>query len=499
VDQNGVVTAKQQGSAVITVTTVEGAYSASAEVTVQYRMVLSQNYALNKPAAAYYIDELSGHRVVSTTHPGHEPSKANDGNNETFSVSNQSYAWSWEVDLGATKSINLVKGYMHEINHATEFEVLGSVDGQSYQVLGHVQNFTGGAYEVRFPVQELRYVELKALKPDGPGQPGNQMALSEVGVYHETLDHARILETTATFDRNPQKAKDIEVTLILNGHTLTGVFNGGVELVADQDYSITNDVLMLKKSYLTHLSGAQAVLSFVYDIGANSSFTVTLIDTTPDPDPIYVHTPNPEQSPKPGSESSPKPDSESSPTTNPKPQVKLTDVPATHWAASAIAKAVDLGIITGYSDGTFRPNKDVSRVELAAMLARGLKLEGKWDGSTFTDANKIPAWAKDFVSQTVSAGIITGYVDGTFRAEQQVTRTEMVAMIARALGLPTNTTTKLKFTDADQISSWARPYVATVFDAGLIKGRDNNLFAPQAKATRAEVVVLIMAMLEYKG
>jgi len=513
VDQNGVVTAKQQGAAVITVTTVEGAYSASAEVTVQHRMVLSQNYALNKPAEAYYIDGVSGQRVVSTTHPGHEPGRANDGNNETFSVSNQSFAWSWEVDLGENKSINLVKGHMHEINHATEFEVLGSVDGQSYEVLGHVENFIGGAYEVRFPAQELRYIELKALKPDGPGQAGNQMALSEVGVYHETLDAARILETNATFDRNPQKSTDVEVTLILNGHTLTGVFNGSVELVANQDYSITNDVLKLKKSYLTGLSGAQAVLSFVYDIGADSSFTVTLVDTTPDPEPGSGSGSGSESgsgsglsttsTTEPSSESKPKPNSESNPksnsTTNPKPQVKLTDVPAMHWAATAIAEAVELGIITGYSDGTFRPNKDVSRVELAAMLARALKLEGKWDGSTFADANKIPAWAKDFVSQVVSAGIITGYVDGTFRAEQQVTRTEMVAMIARALDLPTNTTAKLKFTDAGQISAWARPYVAALFDAGLIKGRDNNMFAPQAKATRAEVVVLIIAMLEYKG
>jgi len=511
VDQNGVVTAKQQGSAVITVTTVEGGYSASAEITVQYRMVLSENYALKKPAAAYYIDEVSGQRVVSTTHPGHEPGKANDGDNETFSVSNQSYAWSWEVDLGENKSINLVKGHMHEINHATEFEVLGSVDGQSYQVLGHVENFIGGAYEVRFPAQELRYIELKALKPDGPGQPGNQMALSEVGVYHETLDAARILETNAIFDRNPQKSGDVEVTLILNGHTLTGVFNGGAELVADQDYSITNDVLKLKKSYLTGLSGAEAVFSFVYDIGANSSFTVTLVDTTPNPEPGSESgsgsgpstTPRPEPGSESTTESKPKPNpesnSESTSTTNPKPQVKLTDIPATHWAASAIAKAVHLGIITGYSDGTFRPNKEVTRVEFAAMLARALKLEGKWDGSAFADSNKIPAWAKDYVSETVNAGIITGYVDGTFRAEQQVTRTEMTTMIARALGLPTNATVKLKFTDADQISSWARPYVAALFEAGLIKGRDNNKFAPQAKATRAEVVVLIMAMLEYKG
>ncbi|GGI45604.1 hypothetical protein GCM10008018_12990 [Paenibacillus marchantiophytorum] len=102
------------------------------------------------------------------------------------------------------------------------------------------------------------------------------------------------------------------------------------------------------------------------------------------------------------------------------------------------------------------------------------------------------------VNQAVKNSIINGYEDGTFRPEQPVTRVEMAVMIVRALGLKLVSDEGLLFSDSEQVPQWARPYVATAYAAGLIHGRDNNEFAPNDEATRAEATILILGMLKIK-
>ncbi|MBV7509528.1 S-layer homology domain-containing protein [Bacillus sp. sid0103] len=80
----------------------------------------------------------------------------------------------------------------------------------------------------------------------------------------------------------------------------------------------------------------------------------------------------------------------------------------------------------------------------------------------------------------VKAGFITGYEDGTFRANHEITKSEFVVIIVRALGLEVNTKLTLAFDDADQIPIWAKPYVVTAAEAGLIKGNGDGKFNPNA-------------------
>ncbi|MCQ6562307.1 S-layer homology domain-containing protein [Paenibacillus mendelii] len=181
--------------------------------------------------------------------------------------------------------------------------------------------------------------------------------------------------------------------------------------------------------------------------------------------------------------------------------VKLTDVPSSHWAAESIRQAAQLGIVTGYEDGTFKPGKEVSRAEFVAMLARALK----WPASdaanltSFTDAGSIAKWARLYIAQAVEKNLITGYADRTFRPDSTMTRTEMAALMARAAGLQVtaagSTQPELSFADAGRIPQWAIPYVAAAADAGLIKGVGNNRFDPDGIVTRAQAVTIIMAML----
>ncbi|MBP1994494.1 discoidin domain-containing protein [Paenibacillus eucommiae] len=518
IDQEGVVHANQAGTAVITAASVDGGYSDTAEITVRFHTTRSGNYALNRPAKAY----TSG-GADSTTHPGSEADKANDGDINTFAASNMVFAWNWEVDLEEVRQISLIQGHMHEANYATEFEIAGSVDGQSYETIAHIQNFTGGSFASRIPAADFRYIQIRAIKPDGPGQAGSMMLLNEVEVYMETPIDPTITPTNASFDKNIAHAADLELSLFLNGQTLTSIANGEDELTLNVDYTINGDVVTLKKQYLSSLTGSEVPLFFRFSAGPARSFTVAITDSTPGsrPEP-HVESPSPSPVPSPGPKQETNGEEVKQPTEQSPNAVKdnpkggtLKDVPAAHWAAAAIARALERGIVNGYPDGTFRPNAAITRAEFVTLLMRALKLEAESGAKvepkselepksesdakpesgpkklTFTDSSIIPEWARHSVALAVDAGIIDGYSDGKFYPNNKIIRSEMAAILTKALKLPITEPYALTFADKDLIPLWAVPYVATVFKAGLMQGRDNHLFAPLAEATRAEAVFLL--------
>lgn len=177
-------------------------------------------------------------------------------------------------------------------------------------------------------------------------------------------------------------------------------------------------------------------------------------------------------------------------------KVNFSDI-ASHWAKASIEEAVSLGFVSGYNDGTFRPNAQITRAEFTVMLSKALQLDGNYT-LNFTDAKNVPAWAKTYVGQAVQAGIISGYKDDTFRPSQNITRAELAVMIQRAAGTTPDANAQPSFKDNSSIPSWAIPSVAYAVNNGLMNGRGNNLFAPNANATRAEAVTLILNLLHSK-
>ncbi|ACT00327.1 S-layer homology domain-containing protein [Paenibacillus sp. JDR-2] len=168
-----------------------------------------------------------------------------------------------------------------------------------------------------------------------------------------------------------------------------------------------------------------------------------------------------------------------------------------HWAEASIYEAASLGFVTGYSDGTFKPNLEVTRAEFATMIVRALqKKTSDGKGLTFKDNKEIPVWARAYVQTAVEAKLITGYTDNTFGANKLITRSEMSAIIVRALAKETSSATKLQFADLDQIPAWAIPSVKAAVELGIMKGNTHNQFAPNAPATRAEAVTVILRMLK---
>ncbi|MBH5317524.1 S-layer homology domain-containing protein [Paenibacillus sp. GSMTC-2017] len=188
----------------------------------------------------------------------------------------------------------------------------------------------------------------------------------------------------------------------------------------------------------------------------------------------------------------------------PKPSNRLIDITG-HWAETAIKQAVDKGIVTGYANGTFKPNHAVTRAEFTVMLMNTLQLKGAGTGVlaeeelTFTDASQIGTWAKSAVTQAVQAGYINGYADGTFRPDAVITRAEMAKMVANALGLTLDANVTTDFADDKDIPAWAKGAVAAVKKSGYLEGKGSNKFVPYGNTTRAEAVSIFVKMLEQQS
>ncbi|MHB8171587.1 MAG: S-layer homology domain-containing protein [Thermincolia bacterium] len=106
------------------------------------------------------------------------------------------------------------------------------------------------------------------------------------------------------------------------------------------------------------------------------------------------------------------------------------DVTATFWANKEITAAKKAGIIGGYPDGTFKPANQVTRQEIATMIARAFPL-GSTGSVSFKDTKN--SWARNDIAKLAGAGIIGGYEDDTFRPTRTATRAEVSSILARAI------------------------------------------------------------------
>jgi len=183
------------------------------------------------------------------------------------------------------------------------------------------------------------------------------------------------------------------------------------------------------------------------------------------------------------------------PTNTENPSIRLKDI-AGHWAGAAIQKAVLNGMVKGYPDGTFQPQRLVTRAEFVVMLANALKLDGQGETLVFTDRGKIGAWAQPAVARAAQAGIIQGDATGSFRPDARLTRAEMAVIIARALGLSGAANTASGFADDGDIPVWAKGAAEALRQQGIVAGRGSGAFVPQAGTSRAEAVVVLLRMLE---
>ena len=167
-----------------------------------------------------------------------------------------------------------------------------------------------------------------------------------------------------------------------------------------------------------------------------------------------------------------------------------------HWAQNTINKWVDKGDISGYPDGTFRPNNMITRAEFVVLVNNAMG----YTKSGYAYFSDVPShyWGKNAIQTGVAAGYISGDGNGIFRPNDPVTRQEAAAMISRILDLKQNESLAYRYTDSYAISNWAKGVVGAVSEAGIMAGYPDGSFGPNKVLTRAEAVLALDKTVNYK-
>lgn len=161
-----------------------------------------------------------------------------------------------------------------------------------------------------------------------------------------------------------------------------------------------------------------------------------------------------------------------------------------HWAKDYIEYLVSKDIMSGYSDGVFKPDKEITRAEFVKMIngVFGYTEEAK---ISFSDVEESKWYYKD-IAKGVAAGYINGYSDGTMKPNKAISRQEAAKIIALAYNLDGQSSTSADgFKDSNKIEDWARNYVGIMKDRGLMTGYEDGTFGPKKNITRGEVAKIL--------
>ena len=178
------------------------------------------------------------------------------------------------------------------------------------------------------------------------------------------------------------------------------------------------------------------------------------------------------------------------------PSAAFTDLSADAWYHEAVDYVLTNSMMNGFADGAFRPNAQLSRAMLAQILYNKEGRPAVSGTAAFSDV-AADAWCADAVNWAATNGLVTGYADGRFAPNDNITREQMVAILYRyaqfkgldAVTLAENLT---GFVDEAQISAYAIPALNWAVGQGLMSGKDGSRLAPKDNATRAEVAKVLM-------
>ena len=167
----------------------------------------------------------------------------------------------------------------------------------------------------------------------------------------------------------------------------------------------------------------------------------------------------------------------------------FADVDADAWYAEAVEYVRAHGIMNGTSAAIFNPDGTTTRGQITAILYRASGSPEVSGGAAFTDVAD-GAYYADAVCWANTYGIVTGYGDGTFRPDIPITRQQMAAILWRYAGSP-SPEGGADYADEASIASYADTAVDWARDTGIISGRDGNRFDPSGRATRAQAAVIL--------
>ncbi|MEL7605910.1 MAG: S-layer homology domain-containing protein [Sedimentibacter saalensis] len=174
-------------------------------------------------------------------------------------------------------------------------------------------------------------------------------------------------------------------------------------------------------------------------------------------------------------------------------EVAVTSAPATdytgHWAEGTIQKWMDAGKISGYSDGSYKPDNNITRAEFVKLVNGTIDFSKKANVA-YKDVTTAD-WFYDYVGIAQEIGYISGYSKDSFGPNDYITREQAASILARIQYLNDNVAAANKFSDKSKVSSWAAESVGAALDAGFITGYNDGTFRPSNKLTRAEALTML--------
>ena len=171
--------------------------------------------------------------------------------------------------------------------------------------------------------------------------------------------------------------------------------------------------------------------------------------------------------------------------------VKYKDITG-YWGEPYVSTLASRGILGGFPDGTFHPNDNITRAQFAAIAVKALNVPPNGNPSTFND---VPAkyWAAPAIGAVSNAGLVTGFPDGTFKPEDKLTRAQALVILAKALGSGYSDAREVAlYSDGSTVPAWALPSVTRAASAHIIANFPNPAtISPNSLATRGEVAALM--------
>lgn len=169
-----------------------------------------------------------------------------------------------------------------------------------------------------------------------------------------------------------------------------------------------------------------------------------------------------------------------------------------HWARYKIEAVTYSGLFNGVSDRMFGPEKTMTRAMVITVLGRLDKVELTGRTTTFTDV-PTGAYYEEYVAWGLENKIVSGTSETEFSPNKEITREEMAVMMANYIKYKgfEYELNELDFTDSELISSWAVESVKILNDLGIMQGNSNGTYNPKKVATRAEIATIFFNYLNY--
>lgn len=176
---------------------------------------------------------------------------------------------------------------------------------------------------------------------------------------------------------------------------------------------------------------------------------------------------------------------------------KFDDVRRTPWANGAVSYLVDRKIISGYGDGTFKPENSITRAEFVTLVIKAFYGSYEMTDCDFDDVPK-DSWAYPYIAAASNLGLVQGVGENEFAPDTNIKRQDMAVIIKNILDTTEHsgyTEGTKPFDDENEVSGYALDAVNALRAEGIVNGDENNNFKPLAQTTRAEAAVIIYNML----